>query len=137
MSRRDVLKLGAAGVGAAATTVLFGEGVSGASVRSPRASAAAGRELRYSTFKPLVGETFTLHASGRTQQVQLVAVKSHPTARPGRGECFSLLFTAPRPVAESGNHVLAHPGLGRFSMFLSPVGLPSKGQRYEAVVNRY
>ncbi|MGO9196777.1 MAG: DUF6916 family protein [Acidimicrobiales bacterium] len=137
MSRRDVLKLGAASIGVAATTVFVGEGVSGASLRRPRARAAAGKELRYTTFEPLVGETFTLHVPGRTQHVKLVAVKSHPTARPGRGECFSLLFTAPRPVAASGNHVLANPVLGSFSMFLSPVGLQSKGQRYEAVVNRF
>ncbi len=137
VSRRDVLKLGAAGVGAAAGTVFVGEGVSSAAVPKPSARAAAGPEFRSATFEPLVGKTFTLHASGHEQHIELLAVKPHPTALRGKGECFSLLFTAPRPIAASGTYVLVNRVLGSFSLFLSPVGLPSKGQRYEAVVNRF
>jgi hypothetical protein len=98
---------------------------------------ASGRELRSATFRRLVGSKFTLRAEGRTRTITLLSVKQHATARPGTGECFSLFFTAPRPVAASGLHTLEHPDLGRFTMALSPVGQPSEGQHYEAVVNRF
>jgi len=137
-SRRQLLKIGGLGalgaVGIAGAATAAGAATSRSLARIPLPGL---RELRRATFEPLVGTQFTLEVPGGTQNVVLTSVVAHPTARPGKGECFSLLFSTPKRPAVSGSYHLGHPSLGTFGMFLSPVGPPRDGQCYEAVVNRY
>jgi hypothetical protein len=143
-SRRQILRYGGIGAlvaagaaaGLAVADAVGGPTAPSANRRSAGIPLPGHRELEQATFESLVGTNFVLRAPGGSQKVSLVSVKPHATARPGTGECFSLFFTAPHDAAASGSYTLSHPALGKFGMFLSPVGLPSVGQRYEAVVNR-
>lgn len=126
VSRRDALKLG---LGAMAGTILAGTVGQGVGV-------AASSPLQQASFDSLVGQKFTLHAPGGKQAVKLATVTPHAAPLPSQGDCFSLLFTAPKPVAPSGTYPLSNPALGKFSLLLSPVGPGGAGQRYEAVINR-
>jgi len=144
-SRRDILKVGGlgalalAGVAAGAAVINTTSANGAAGVKgSPRISRLGARELRRETFQPLVGSKFTLHTAGGTQDVVLTALRPHQAARPGKGECFSLLFSVPpKGAAESSTYAMTHPALGTFGMFVSAVGQPGTSQRYEAVINRY
>ena len=90
-------------------------------------------ELVTGTFEPHVGETFaaTPSHSGEPLELVLTSVGESPHARPDH-PAFSLFFEATDPgVREQQIFALEHPGLGRFDLFLVPVG----PQQYEAVVN--
>lgn len=135
-SRRDVLKIGASALaGVAVGAAIDGGTTAVAGAANGSATGAAGPNLQWSTFEALVGATFTLQAPSGDQSVVLVAVTQHPTARPGSGACFSLLFSVPQPEVPSGTYPMSQPSLGTFSLLISPVGPPGAGRRYEAVVN--
>jgi hypothetical protein len=139
ISRRQALKVG--GLGAltlAGVGGLLGSGPAEGAERNQfrRIPQPGPADLRQNTFKPLVGSRFTLQSGTESHELILSEVREHPTARPGQGECFSLLFKAPSRVVGSGTYDLTHHSLGRFGMFISPVGAPATGARYEAVVNR-
>jgi hypothetical protein len=122
MTRRLLLRSGAAAAGAT---------VVGLRPWSPGvADAAMPRYLRRSTYLRLRSRRFTAHAGGRTAVLRLVSAK-------GRNAAFSLTFAGPLGAPlEAGTHTLRHPALGRFQLFLSPVGAPGRDLRYEAVIDR-
>jgi hypothetical protein len=136
-TRRQVLKVGGLGMMAAVGVTGALAGPTAAARRSARVPLPHTKDLRFTTFHPLLGTTFTVAAAGGTQDLILSKITEHPTARPGKGECFSLIFSSSDSTTQSGTHTLVHPSLGSFGMFISPVGDEPSSQRYEAVVNRY
>jgi hypothetical protein len=54
--------------------------------------------------------------------------------QPGRRQPFALRFRGPSsPVLEHITHAVAHAEMGRFELFLGPVGADADGIVYEAV----
>jgi len=140
MSRSSLLKLGAvaavalgagsAGRAVAADTVAK-EGdtmPAGRPVRGPR-------YLRLATYVPLVGSTFRIHRPDTSAlPVKLV---SATRLRSEVGESFSLIFRG-HGNAKLGQetYTIEHARLGRFPLFVVPVGPARKGQDFQVVVNR-
>lgn len=58
----------------------------------------------------------------------IVALRDHDDA-------FALTFEGP-PGGGQGTHMLSHPVLGTFSLFVTRAAAPSGSERYEAVINR-
>jgi hypothetical protein len=139
MSRTSLLKLGAFGalafgIGPAARAA---SGVLGPAANDEGSITPAGpapRYLRLATYVPFVGSTFRINREGASPlKVKLVSAK----ALAGKGESFSLIFRGPRH-AELAQQIstLEHPSLGRFDLFVAPIGRGVKGQEFQAVVNR-
>ena len=130
LTRREVLVVG----GGAAATVLLG---------GPTASAAmaAGSPLRRSTWLGLSDRRLGVGRIGVPwRQFTLQEVADLPRAATlaryqGSADAFSLLFDGP-PGGVQGTYVMDHPDIGRFRMFLTPVGRASGVQTYEAIVDR-
>jgi len=96
-------------------------------------------ELNQATFAKLVGTTFRVSAvPGRATAIRLRSIRplaAHGTTPTGEG--FSLIFSGSRSDAfGQDSYKVDHSSLGRFEIFLVPVGLPESDQRYEAVFNR-
>lgn len=93
--------------------------------------------LQMEHFVPFAGTTFRAVKGDEVVNLDLLSVDRGPkasrTTRAGRGAAFSLLFRS-LPGLSGGIYSFDHATLGRFSMFVSPVGLA--GTKYEAVVNR-
>jgi Domain of unknown function (DUF6916) len=140
MSRSGLLKLGAV------AAFVFGAGPASRALASETAgrdgeAAAAGRPvpgpayLRLATYVPLVGSTFRIHRPG-TPRLSVTLVSA--TALPSEiGESFSLIFRG-HGDAKLGQetYTIEHSSLGRFPLFLVPVGPAGKGQEFQAIVNR-
>jgi hypothetical protein len=140
MSRTGLLKLGAvaalvlgagpaakAVAGASAPAATEAEGIAAPRVRGPR-------YLRLGTYVPLVGSVFKIHREGAsTLSVKLVSA----TRLQGVGESFSLIFRGHGNARlEQQIYTLEQPSLGSFQLFLVPVGPATKGQDFQAIVNR-
>jgi hypothetical protein len=133
VTRRRLLAGAVGGIGGLAVFGLLPvlEGLAG------RASGAA--ELNMATFARQLGTTFQVSvAAGNAVVVKLISVR--PLTAVGAsptGEGFSLVFSGSlsNPFGQDSYRV-AHPRLGRFEMFLVPVGPTGHDQRYEAVFNR-
>jgi hypothetical protein len=90
---------------------------------------------RHRTYVPLVGSTFDVHRpDGDPVAFELVDA----TARPGRGECFSLVFRGPvETPLDQRTYRMQHRALGDFPLFLVPLGpREDGGLAFEAIVNR-
>src|SRR6266550_466276 len=94
-------------------------------------------ELVTGTFEPHLGEAFTAAPSlgGEPLALILASCDESPHARPDH-PAFSLIFQA----AGTGHlpqqtFTLEHSELGRFALFLVPLGPEGDRMRYEAVVN--
>jgi Domain of unknown function (DUF6916) len=102
------------------------------------ASAFAGdpAHLRRSTYLPLMGQQFSLGWWGSSSSVMLASIADLPYLK-GREDAFSLTFLGEAATPPEGAPVaLRHPKLGRFELFLAPIGRETDMQRYEAVINR-
>jgi hypothetical protein len=132
-TRREVL---GAGLGLAGATFALGFGGLGAFARAASAS-----HLAEATYRPLVGEVFTVHAPGGPIELTLAATRGFGPLRHGSTllsgrQNFALDFSGPLGL-ESGTHDLSHPAIGRFQLFLNPVGRAGASQIYESVINTY
>ena len=96
------------------------------------------------TFEPYIGGSFSARGQGRNVELILVGVRNRSTkatskmattkARPS--ECFSLLFSAPAPLAEFTTiHTLNHGALGKFDLFLTQSTDEQGHLFYEAIIN--
>jgi hypothetical protein len=91
-------------------------------------------------FEPFTGTAFRAGAGNDSRVgLRLKAVTDLTRAinhkRGFHGESFSLLFEgASRRSLAEGPYVFDHENLGRFTLYLSPVG--KAGKNYEAVINR-
>jgi len=139
LSRAALLKLGAA------TAVIAGAGTAGRASAGKAPAEQAGTKatihpvpgptyLRFATYPPLVGSTFVLRGPGPDA---LIVELESVTPLPSDGESFSLRFRgSARPSVASRIYRIEHATLGRFELFLSPVGPGAKSLRLEAVINR-
>lgn len=131
-SRRAFLASGAS---------LAGAGLVG--VQVPRAAAstlATSRDLalRRSTFLPLLGEVFRIvHEQGSLAVVLRQVSDLQPNVSPGAEDQFSLIFSSGMlgPVLSQGTYPVSHPGRGRISLFVVPVGGLGTAQQYQAIID--
>ena len=135
LTRRQVLRGVAAGIGllVASSALPLLHGLGGRRV-------ASATELTHATFAGVVGTGFRVEVSRSwSPTIHLLSVRSliAQAVPPPTGEGFSLLFagvlTERFPQA---TYTVDHSTLGRFDMFLVPVGPAGQDQRYEAVFNR-
>ena len=133
VTRRRLLAGAAGGIGGLAIFGLFPV------LESLAGKALGAAELNQATFGRLVGTTFRVSvAPGRAAAIQLLSVRRLAAIGPApTGEGFSLLFSGSRSNRfGQDNFTVDHAKLGRFSMFIVPVGPAGADQRYEAVFNR-
>jgi hypothetical protein len=117
-----------------------GRSITSAGVKpSPQTQPDVAGYYNKSTFAPYVGTEFRVHlGQSKTIRIKLVEVKDLPGDERG-DQSFSLLFAGPKgkPFPQK-TYEVEHGALGKFSLFLVPVGL-RKGARseyFEAVFNR-
>ncbi len=85
-------------------------------------------------FDPHLGAGYTLHAPSRTIALELTEVRSLPT-RAGARAAFALELRASgdRSHVPQAIYPIEHPRLGRFEVFIVPVGPDAVGMRYEII----
>jgi hypothetical protein len=139
-SRREVLRLAAAGVGGLA---LVGPMASPVAAARSEGVQPAGPPSTLADFTSLVNTAFDVKV-GVLRTTPLILVDAVAIAPRGlgkrrvTGEAFSLLFTGATPLRTAGEiFPVRHPALGEFSMFLAPVGSSKDGLHYEAVYNHH
>jgi hypothetical protein len=100
-------------------------------------------DLHLSTFEPHLNTLFAVKlADGQELGLELAAVHSNDRkkseAHGDDGERFSLVFRGPREkLIGQGMYAFAHPGIGRFELFIVPVVSRDQSRAsYEAVFNR-
>ena len=145
--RRQFLGAGAAGIlaaGAAPAGALAFAAAPPAGVR-PKFRLIGGKavlmDLTEEIFAPLVGTKFA--AARAADGVQAAAGADLALARVAKLEDsperiqFSLRFEGPaEPALPQGIYLFSHPGIGRFDLFIVPVGRTERGRQYEAAFNR-
>jgi hypothetical protein len=129
LTRRSLLRMGALATSAA---------LGGLRPWDVAAAEAAASHLRRSSWSRLLGRRFAVG----TVELKLLSVTNVAGAAvnaslAGSDDAFVLSFSGPlTPVLRAGTYTLQNPRLGRFELFVSPVGRPGKDQRYEAVIDR-
>jgi hypothetical protein len=129
LTRRTLLRNGAAGTAAA---------MLGARPWSAAPAGAAAGHLRRSSYTGLVRQSFRVGSGElRLLSVSDVAGAKRAKSLAGSENAFVLTFSGPRNAPlDAGTYKLRHRRLGRFELFISPVGQPRADRRYEAVVDR-
>lgn len=101
-------------------------------------------ELGLAAFTGLLGTSFRVRPeAGRAVELKLLKAEPVPATRPARAggaqwEGFWLVFCGPsaQPLSQA-IYSFEHEQVGRFEMFIVPIGQPFDGQsRYQAVFNR-
>jgi len=99
-------------------------------------------KVSVSVFVECLGSAFRIHPeSGHPLEVELIEVTplgSHcdVSSAVAQRDAFSIVFRGPaEPVLPQQIYALEHAKLGRFELFLVPLGPDSRGMRYEAVFN--
>ena len=99
-------------------------------------------QVTVSTFAGHVGGPFRIcPEDARPVAVTLIEAESlgpetADAGRPNRRRAFSLVFRGPmEPVLPQRIYAMEHEALGRFELFLVPIGPDEVGMRYEAVFN--
>ena len=144
-SRRNFLKTGTmgllcAGVPAAVAKVVLGgpPAFSG----SPEENAKSAVNLTKDTFTPYLNTTFRIKTGSAAVDLRLTnitdlkAISKIPARIAGK-ESFSLLFVGSSNSAclTQDTYTVEHDALGRFSLFLVPVGKPTN-RHHEAIIIR-
>ncbi len=100
------------------------------------------KEVTVSVFEECVGSAFRIHAdSGGPIDATLIEATPMGSRSDGSGavaqrDAFSIVFRSPaEPVLPQKIYTLEHAKLGRFELFLVPIGPDESGMRYEAVFN--
>jgi len=100
-------------------------------------------QLSYAAFAEMVRtKCHVLLGPGNSLEVELAAVSSQrlaPTGRPGglTFEQFNLVFVGPVDrLLPQHIYLIEAASIGRFELFLVPVGREADGIRYEATFNR-
>ena len=102
-------------------------------------SGNAAFSLTKATFTPYVNTVFRIYPdTSKTVKTTLVSVADigpMPDKNRAGRECFVLNFRGSEPLRQS-TYRIEHDVLGRFDLFLVPVGKNRKGRYYQAVINR-
>ena len=86
------------------------------------------------TFAEHLHSAFRVHHEPAVIELTLIAVSDSSTPRQ---VMFSLLFRGPSgPALAQQIYAFEHDRLGRFDLFIVPVGQDAQGLAYEAVFNR-
>jgi len=102
-------------------------------------------QLKLETFVPLVGNKFQVYpdavSSIELELTEATEFSGHGNKpAPGTGliqESFSVIFDGPDDrLLPQGMYVFEHGGLGRFELFIVPVGRKPGAFQYQAVFNR-
>ena len=144
-SRRTFLKTGTmgllcAGLPAGLAKAVISPSTSGGGLGEGKAAGAG--SFTKAAFDPYVGTTFRVKAGAASVDLRLSkitdlkAIARIPSRIAGR-ESFSLLFkgSSKAPLMTQDTRVMEHQRLGKFSLFLVPVGR-SRNRHYEAIVIR-
>lgn len=144
-SRRTFLKTGTmgllcAGLPAGLANAVIGRSTSDGAFGEGKAAGAG--SLTKDAFAPYVGTTFRVKAGAASVDLRLTkitdlkAIARIPSRIAGR-ESFSLLFkgSSRARLLTQETRVIEHQELGRFSLFLVPVGR-SRNRHYEAIIIR-
>jgi hypothetical protein len=128
LTRRDVIVAG----GAACVAAVAGP--------FARAAIAAPSPLRRTTYIALSDRTFRIRRGATARTITLRDIADLPRAAAlakyrSSEHAFSLLFEG-AAGGDQGTYTFEHPVIGRFQMFLTPIGPRSHAQIYEAVVDR-
>jgi len=132
ISRRGALKLAVLGAAAAAgaSAQLVPSDVAGAVGRGTARSSHVA--LTQEAFASVVNSTFAVRVARSWRSVVLSSVD--PLASGPNG--FSLSFDGLSGQAfGQDTYKIVHPDIGRFPMFMVPVGLPGAEQQYQAIFN--
>jgi hypothetical protein len=86
------------------------------------------------TFAELTGDAFEIHLdTGERFELRLAAAAPTTLAPTDGPPPFSILFRGPlAPILPQQSYTIEHPTLGRFDLFLVPLGSDDRGARYEA-----
>ena len=94
-------------------------------------------------FSPFVGDQFKISTeSQQTLSLKLVEVTDRSVQvnidkQENRQECFSMIFKGPADLPlDQKTYAFEHPGMGRFDLFIVPIGTGDGVIDYEAVINR-
>ncbi len=103
-------------------------------------------QIRFAAFATRVNSAFLVQTgTGATVTLQLIEARPSPVSLPmlrlaedAANERFSLLFRGPlRPPLEQDTYWFEHQTIGRFAMFIVPIGsLETSHTYYEAIFNR-
>jgi hypothetical protein len=134
LDRRSFLRV-AAGAAAGGIIPLHAVGVAEAQ-SAPTIARPGTAGLAMASFQPYVNTSFRFQVGGRSIAMPLSKVTDdRPPGTRSTGECFSLMFAGPKPAFPQGTYAVEHAGLGRFNLFVVPVGRKSTGQDYQALFN--
>jgi hypothetical protein len=144
-SRRNFLKTGTMGLLCAGLPAGLAKAVIGRSTTDGgfgEGKAMGGGSFTKDAFARYVGTTFRIKAGFASVDLRLTsvtdlkAISKTPSKIAGR-ESFSLLFKglSKAPLLTQETRIVEHQELGRFSLFLVPVGR-STNRHYEAVIIR-
>lgn len=91
-------------------------------------------EMTIETFKPTVGDSFTVGGEeGGTVELLLVEAEAKDAGPHAPRPPFSLLFHAPaEPLLAQGTYRFEHSSLGVMEIFIVPLGRDEHGSAYEA-----
>jgi len=95
-------------------------------------------QLTVETFSRLLNFRFRIYADTvKTLEAELTEVTRGHAVANTKGEYFSLLFNVPgHPILPQGIYCFELEELGRFELFIVPVGQNQSGTQYQAVFNR-
>jgi hypothetical protein len=97
-------------------------------------------KLTLATFLPVVNTLFRVRVSDSAfVELQLTRATPARHSRPDGGDhkSFSLFFSGPGDRSlEQRTYLFEHDQIGRFDLFMVPVGRSGKGLEYQAVFNR-
>jgi hypothetical protein len=88
------------------------------------------------TFAPYLNQIFRLSLRAGDLDLELIRADALDGDAEGGREPFSLVFRGPgEPTLAQQIYPLDHEALGRFEIFLVPIGPDEQGRCYEAVFN--
>ena len=93
--------------------------------------------LTLDTFTRQVNTEFRIESDTGRVSVKLIEATASTPDQSLAQDCFSVIFHGPaeRPL-EQGTYPMEHAALGRFALFVVPVGRDEQGYYYQAVFNR-
>lgn len=104
-------------------------------MQGPVSDEPAAPRLTIETFRPAVGQAFTVGGEGgATVELNLAEAIPVDTGPHAPGPAFSLLFHGPaEPLLPQATYRFDHPSLGALEIFIVPLGRDEHSSVYEAV----